>query len=164
MQARTDRRSSCSAEMFFAGAPSCVRLFFIQGNPDRLSTFMRAMLFPSCFLVFCGTGTPACANQCLLFATGISSGSVISTPDHSGILPRDPNLPLLVPKPIANLEIQPWFPRNLKLPQIPMLPPPTNPEKTCGTAPLSGDHLLFPGKACNRFCPDATGPGPASRQ
>src|SRR5882724_11968982 len=78
MQARTDRRSSCSAEMFFAGATSCARLFFIQGNPVRLSTFKRAMLFSSCFLVFCGTGspclmffafcgtgTPACANQCL---------------------------------------------------------------------------------------------------
>src|SRR5260221_13858486 len=88
MQARTDRRSSCSAEMFFAGAPSCVRFafIFIQGNPDRFSTFMRAMLFPSCSLSFCGsfvapgtpclmffallcTGTPACANQMFTFAT-----------------------------------------------------------------------------------------------
>src|SRR6266700_3149818 len=67
MQARTDRRSSCSAEMFFAGAPSCVRLFFIQGKPDRFSTFTRAMLFPSCSLsiaIFVWAGTPAC---CALF-------------------------------------------------------------------------------------------------
>src|SRR5258708_25563090 len=45
MQARTDRRSSCSAEICFAGAPSCVCFPFIQGSPLRLSTFMRAMLF-----------------------------------------------------------------------------------------------------------------------
>src|SRR5690242_11249392 len=48
MQARRDRRSSCSAEMFFACAPSWVCLVFvIQGSPLRFSMFMRAMLFPS---------------------------------------------------------------------------------------------------------------------
>src|SRR5258708_16805707 len=86
-----------------------------------------------------------------------------STLEHSGILAGDPSVPLLVPKPTAVLEIQPSFPRNVKLPQIPMLPPPTNLERTCGTAQLSVDHSLFPDKACNRSCPDATGPGPASR-
>src|SRR6185503_4012730 len=45
MHARTDRRSSCSAEICFAGAPSCVCFCFIQGSPLRFNRFMRAIVF-----------------------------------------------------------------------------------------------------------------------
>src|SRR6266851_3736583 len=49
MHASTERRSCCSAEMFFAGAPSCVRCDLDQGILPRPNVFMRAI---SCSFLF----------------------------------------------------------------------------------------------------------------
>jgi hypothetical protein len=61
MQASTERRSSCSAEICFAGAPSCVCFArdFSQGSALKFNTFRRAMFSSPFFTVACFTATGA---------------------------------------------------------------------------------------------------------
>src|SRR6185312_16751061 len=154
MHARTERRSCISCEICFAGAPSCVRAPLSQGM-FRFRELIRAMLV----LLPCLCGSHDCVTPALLPVLAFIhvAAMLFSLP-----LRPVPRSRRFVPTRGGDPEIPPSF-RLATLRQTPLPPAPQHQERTSGTTPFSAARLLFPGRACSRFFPDAAEPDPAFR-